>query len=1072
MNTNVKGFLVLILAFLVQTALAQEQTITGTVTDNHGVPLPAVNITIENAPGGTSTDFDGNYSIEAAKGQVLVFSTIGFEQIKKTVGDDTVINVSLQEGTALDEVVVTALGVSREKRSLGYATQEVSSENLNTVTTTNFSNALSGKVSGVDIRRNNNFGGSTNVVIRGNASITGNNQALFVIDGVPISNRNTNSADQQQAIGGSYDYGNAAADIDPEQIESINVLKGAAATALYGSRAANGVILITTKKGDKSMGLGVTINSSVEVGFIDKKTFPKYQNEYGGGYGGELFTHTVDIDGDGVNDLVSNYDDDASYGPKFDPNKLVYQWDAFIPGSPTFMTPTPWVAAKNTPLKFFEKPVTLTNSISVANGLEEGSYRISFSNQNLDGIMPNMESNKNDVRFSGNYNLNDKLSINGFANYIKTDTKGRNSTGYNDNVVTMFRQWWQTNVDVLEQRDMYRLTGTNATWNPSSETPGVPPLFWDNPYWVRHENYQNDTRSRFIGKLELNYELTDWFSVMGRVATDTYNELQEERKAVGSVPGRFGVTRGTQGSGYLRRDITTYETNYDLLLNFDTDFSDKIHFNGLLGGNIRRNEFNQVFQSTQGGLLVANLYSLQNSVDPNPRPVENFERIGVNGIFGSVSFGYDKTLYLDATLRRDQVSNLPKSHNSFWYPSLTTSFVFSQLLNTRQTLSFGKLRVNYAEVGNGAPFDRIHDTYVINNDIGTSVPIRHNNPNLKPERTKSFEAGLEMQFWQNRLGFDFAYYNTNSVDQIVEAPVSNASGYATKLLNAGKIRNEGFELSVNGSPIKTDDFNWNVNVNWTKNESKVVSLPEGTQNLQLGSYQGGVTIGATVGEPFGTIRGSDYEYDNDGNRIVDDEGHYKITSTSNNVIGDMNPQWKMGVNNSLNYKNFTFNFLIDIQHGGNIFTLDQYYGESTGLYPMTAGLNDRGNPVRAPLSEGGGILNDGVKENGQVNDTYIDASEFGAFGYQEHPNSAFVYSASYVKLREVGLTYALPKSLLENTFLSGVQFSLTGSNLWIIHKRIPYADPEAGLSSGNLQGYMAGALPTTKNVAFNVRLQF
>jgi len=1074
MKTKFSGILTLLLVLIVQLAFAQEKTISGTVTDDTGLPLPGVNIIIQGTSTGTQSDFDGNYAIDVATGQTLVYSYVGFETQEIAVGASNNIDVTMQAGSVLDEVVVTALGVSREKQSLGYSTQQVDGEDISTVKGGNFTNSLSGKVSGLQIRRNNNLGGSTNVVIRGNTSLTGDNQALFVVDGVPISNRNTNDPNQTQASGNYYDYGNAASDINPDDIESINVLKGAAASALYGSRAANGVIIITTKKGKKAKGLGVTINSNAQVGFIDKSTFAEYQNQYGPGYG-DYFTFE-DINGDGIDDQVENYVDDASYGPAFDPNLFIYQWNSFDPASPNYLQRLPYIAAENGPITFFETPITLTNSISVSNGLENGSYRLSYTKLDQSGLLPNSTLDRHNFILSGTFDVSEKLTASGFANYIKTEALGRNSTGYNDNVVGNFKQWWAVSTDIKQQRDIYFATKRNVSWNPGSSEPGAAPIYWDNPYWTRYENYQNDGRSRFIGNFELNYELASWVNVTGRVSTDTYNEIQEERRAIGSVATPFGVApvgvaRGNVDSGYLRRDITASETNYDLMFNFDADFSESISFAGILGTNIRRNEFNSVAASTGGGLIIPRLYSLQNSASALPNPVERAERIGVDGVYASASFGFGNIVYLDGTIRRDHFSTLPEDESSFYYPSVSTSFVFSKLLNVN-AISFGKLRLNYAEVGNGAPFDRLVDTYVINNDIGTSIPNVSNNANLKPEITKSYEAGLEMRFANNRLGFDVAYYKSNSIDQIVTVPISASTGYTGKLLNAGEIENTGIEVSLNAMPVKTDNFSWGLNVNWSQNKNEVVELPEGIETLQLGSFQGGVTINAVKGEPYGVIYGQDYVY-LDGQRVVNPEtGSYLKTPTSNNVLGDTNPDWLMGISNTLTYKDLSFSFLIDIQEGGSLFSLDQYYGQATGIYANTAYINDLGNPVRNPLDEGGGYINPGVNPDGSVNTTRRDANNFSGFGYAALPAAEFVYDASYIKLRQVSLTYNMPSRYLDNTFMTGLSFSVTGSNLWIIDKNLPYADPEAGLSSGNLQGYVTGSLPTTQDYGFNIKAQF
>ncbi|MEH6406036.1 MAG: SusC/RagA family TonB-linked outer membrane protein [Leeuwenhoekiella sp.] len=1080
MKTKFSVILTLFLALVAQVSFAQTKTISGTVTDASSVPLPGVNILVEGTNTGTQTDFDGNYSISASVGDVLTFSYVGFSEQQFTVGSSSTIDVQLAAGEQLDEVVVTALGISREKKSLGYATQEVDGEELNTVKSGNFANSLSGKASGVQIKRNNNLGGSTNVVIRGNASLTGSNQALFVIDGVPINNTNTNSSGQSQGTGGYYDYGNAASDINPDDIESVNILKGAAASALYGSRAANGVIMITTKKGKANTGLGITVNSSVAFGSIDKSTFAKYQNQYGAGYGHyyddpDGYWYQEDINGDGIDDQTVVYTEDASYGAPFDPSLMVYQWDSFDPDSPNYQTATPWVNAKNGPISFFETPVTISNSISVENGTDNGSYRLGYTRFDQTGLLPNSSIKKHNFSISGNYKLSDKLTATGYANYIKTDGLGRNSTGYSDNIISNFKQWWETNVDIKQLRDIYFSTGRNVTWNPATSDPGSAPIFWDNPYFQRYENYQNDTRNRFIGNVSLTYELADWLNVTGRIASDTYSELQEERRANGSVPSAFGVSRGNVDSGYGRKNIQNTETNYDFMFNFDKDITDKLNLKGIIGTNIRRNQFQSIYASTSGGLGVPKLYSLQNSVGPLPLPVEIDQKVGVDGIYASASLGYNNLLFLDGTIRRDHSSTLPEDNSTFYYPSVASSFVFSNLINS-DAITFGKIRASYAEVGNSAPFDYLYDTYNVNIPPGspsTSVANVKKNPNLKPETTKSIEAGLEMRFLKSRIGFDLAFYKTNSVDQIFGVPVSTATGFTSKILNAGEIENKGIELSLNGSPVKTQDFGWDINVNWSKNESKVISLEDGIENLQLGSFQGGLTINARVGQPYGIINGTDYTYI-DGERVVDaDSGQYIKTSTSDQNIGDTNPDWIAGISNKFRYKNLALSFLIDIQQGGSIFSLDQYYGLATGLYAETAFTNDLGNPVRNTLADGGGFINQGVNADGSANTTRIRADRYGAFGYTRGlPDRAFVYDASFVKLREVAFSYDLPKNLLSETFLTDVTFSLIGSNLWIIHKNLPHADPESGLGSGNLQGYSVGSLPTTRDYAFNVKIKF
>ncbi|WP_233900785.1 SusC/RagA family TonB-linked outer membrane protein [Tenacibaculum piscium] len=1079
MKTTFNGILTLLLALIVQISFAQEKTVSGTVSDESG-PLPGVTVLKKGTNQGTETNFDGKYTIKTKTGDVLVFSFIGMKSIQKIIGSSNTINIIMKNDNILDEVVVTALGISRDKKSLGYATQEVKGDELTTNKSGNFVNALSGKASGIQIRKNNNMGGSTNVVIRGNASLTGNNQALFVIDGVPIGNSSSNASSQAEGVGGYYDYGNPASDINPEDIASINILKGAAASALYGSRAANGVIMITTKKGKDSKGIGVTINSGASFGKIDKSTFTKFQTKYGAGYGpfydgpGSQWL-LEDINGDGTKDLVVPYMEDASYGAAFDPKLLVYQWDSFDPTSPNYKKKTPWISPKNGPIEFFETPITITNSISLDQSSEKGNFRINYTQFDQTGLMPNSSQKKHNFSMSGNLKMTEKFTATAYANYIKSKAKGRNSTGYNDNILTMFKQWGQTNVDLQQQKDSYFSTKRNITWNPATSDAGSAPIFWDNPYWKRYENYQNDSRDRFVGNISLNYEINDWLNVTGRISTDTYNEIQEERRANGSVPAAFGVSRGNVDAGYGRKNISNTETNYDFMFNLDRNLTEDLNLKAIVGTNIRRNTFKSIYASTAGGLSVPKLYSLQNSIGPLPLPIERDEKVGVDGVYGSASLGFKNTFFFDATIRRDHSSTLPNDNSTFYYPSFAGSFVFSKLLN-QDWLSFGKLRANYAEVGNSAPFDYLNDTYRVNIAPGTpstSVGNTKKNIDLKPERTESIEVGLEMKVLQNRLGFDLAYYKNNSIDQIVGVPVSTATGYSSKILNAGEIENKGLEVSINGTPIKTDNFSWNANVNWSKNESKVISLTEGISNLQLGDFQGGVTINATVGQPYGVIQGTDFTYLN-GKKVVDAEsGEYVKTSSSDKIIGDTSPDWLMGISNSFKYKNVSLSFLVDFQKGGSIFSLDQSYGLATGVNAETAFINDLGNPVRNSIADGGGMINPGVNSDGATNTTRIRTDRYGAFGYRRGlPNAAFVYDASFVKLREVAITYNFTDKMMNNTFLTGGSISFSGSNLWIIHKNLPHADPESGLSSGNLQGYSTGSLPTTRNFGFNLKLKF
>ncbi len=1051
---------------------AQEKTVSGKVTSSEdGAPLPGVSVTIKGSSKGVATDANGVYKIAAPSNATLNFSFIGFATQSISVGNRSIIDVQLSaDVTAFSEVVVTALGIEKKKNELAYSAQKVEGDVISKSRDANFVNSLSGKVAGLEIRRNNTMGGSTNIVLRGAKSLTGNNQALFVVDGVPVDNSITNSSNQQTGRGG-YDYGNAAADINPDDIADLTVLKGAAATALYGSRAANGVIMVTTKKGSKSKGIGVTINTGMTVGKVNKNTFLKYQKEYGQGYGAYYedpsgFFLSRDINGDGVDDLVTPTSEDASYGGKFDPSKMVYLWDAFDPASPNYGKARPFVAAANDPTTFFQDAITTSNNIAIDGNSDKGFFKLSYTRNTEKGILPNSSLNKDLINMGSSYALTKKLTITNSVNLSSVTGLGRYGTGYDDkNLMTNFRQWWATTTDLQEQKDAYFRNKKNVTWN-WADPSDLTPIYWDNPYFTRYENYENDNRMRAFGNVMLNYKVADWLDIMGRVTFDAYNEIQEERQAVGSVT----------TSSYSRYNRAFREFNYDLMANMNKKLSDKLTLKGVVGTNIRKTSVESIFATTNGGLVVPRLYSLSNSKNPINAPSENLSDVRVDGIFANASLGYDDFLFLDLSTRRDQSSTLPKGNNSYYYPAASLGFVFSKFVKA-PWLTLGKVRLNYAQVGNSAPANSLIDVYDINTPYGdaTSASVRgtKNNSSLKPELTKSQEAGIEMAMFEGRLGFDVTYYKTNTVDQIIPVEVSRATGYNFMYVNAGDIQNQGVEVSLYGTPIKTKDFSWTINANWSRNRNKVVALADGISNYLLGSFQGGVTINAAVGEPYGTIRGKNFTFNDKGEKIVGANGYYVQSATANEIIGNANPNWIGGLNNTLKYKTVALSFLIDVRHGGNVFSLDRYYGLATGESVETTGLNDLGNPSRNKISEGGGIIVPGVLADGTPNTKRVSNTNYGVYGYARNPAAAFVYDASYVKLREVALTYSLPSALLSKiSAFKGIDVSLVGRNLAILKKYLPEADPEDTISAGNTQGYIGGAYPSTRNIGFNVKLRF
>lgn len=953
----------------------------------------------------------------------------------------------------IEGVVVTALGIKREKKSLGYASEEVKAAELTggTTNTGNVASLLSGKVAGLQVNTNNNFGGSSNLLIRGYKSLSGGSP-LIVIDGSPVNNTTVST-------GASFDYGNFLSDINQEDIESINVLKGAAASALYGERGSDGVILIVTKsgKGNDDGSWGVTLTSGITAGFIDKSTFPKYQNKYGAGYVRDSWNE--DPGPGGYN--YANFVDDASYGPRFDPSQLVYQWDSYDPHSPNFGKATPWVAAKNGPIKFFETPITYVNTVTVEKGNKTSNLSLSYSNMLSNGLMPNSELRKNTISARFNHDFTDKLHASVFTTLTLQDTKGRNETGYSDNIISGFRQWWQTNVDVLALRDAYQNNGgSNFSWNRLSSNTATP-QYWNNPYFQRYQNYQSDNRTRIFSYAQLKYDISKNFGITGKLSYDDLQMVVEERLMNGSLPQVFGASGLNVGSGYARTNVKNAELNFDLFFNYKFNITEDLNVSGIAGGNVRRNTIDNVYMSTEGGLSKPGLFAISNSVRTILPPDENYSKWVTSSFYATASFGYKNFLFVDATYRRDQSSNLPKANNSYGYPSVTGAVVLSELVK-QPWLSFWKVRANYAEVGSSTDNYRLVNTFKARGEGLFDQPSFLANPNLKPQRSKETEFGMEAQFFKNRLGFDVAIYKTKTFDQIINLPVSPATGYRTFLVNAGQIDNKGVEVQLNGVPFKSDNFTWEVNVNWSKNENKVIALNGNSQNYLLARYQNGVTLNARVGEAFGALVGSDYLYDANGEKIVSNtNGRY--LKNENQIIGNVTPDWVGGVRNSFRYKDFSLSFLIDVKQGGDVFSPDMGYGIATGLYVETADYRESG------------VVNPGVNPNGNVNTTPTAQPHIGGRvdGYNAMPNKRFVYDASYVKLREASIGYNLPKSILANTGIRDAKISIVGRNLWIIHKNLPYADPETGTGNGlAAKGQSIGSLPTTRDIGIDVTLKF
>jgi TonB-linked SusC/RagA family outer membrane protein len=1057
--------LAIVCTFAWQAVNAQSKQITGQVTSaEDGLGIPGASVVVKGTTIGTTTDIDGNFAIKVEPSNVLVISFVGMVTQEVTVGNQSVVKVVMEtESIGMDEVVVTALGITREKKALGYSVQDVKGDALNQTKENNIVNTLSGKVAGVQISGNSgNMGGSARILIRGANSITGNNQPLFVVDGIPFDNGNFNSTSTARG-GGGYDYGNMAADINPDDIESVSVLKGGTAAALYGSRASNGVIMITTKKGKKKKGIGVSVKSGINIEQV--ALLPELQTEYGGGSG---ITKQV-IDGTEYN--IIDYSLDETWGPKYDPNLMVLHWDAFDPEfANDYLKPRPWVAPKNDVEDFFETGVTYTNSVALTGGNEESRFRMSYTNSTTDGYMPNSSLDKNTINFSGSSDLNEKLSAEANFNFVNTKAEGRPSTGYDDNnVMQKFVQWGQRQLDMERLKNYKNSDGSQRTWNRKAWNDPTP-NYSDNPYWTRYENAQNDERNRFFGNVGLSYKLTDDLVVKGKVYGDYYTFRVAEKVAVGS-----------QAKSSYYEDMREFsEFNYELLVSYNKQLTEDLSLSVNVGGNRMKQTYRRNYGETSGGLVVPGLYNLKNSKE-KPSTYDYDREKAINSVYGSFSLGYKNMLYLDGTARNDWSSTLPDGNNSYFYPSVTTSFLFSELpaLKESSWLSFGKIRVGWAQVGSDTDPYSLQETYYTdptNSSFGNSpvysVPSTQANTDLKPEKTYSWEVGTELSFFNNRLGIDFTYYDMKTEDLITSIAVSAGSGYLYKTINAGSMTNKGVEVALKLTPVRTANFEWNATLNYSKNKNELVELYEGVDNYKLASVPFGGSVNALVGSTYGAIMGTNFVYDDKGNKVLDSKGRY-VKTQQEEVLGSVMPDYNLGIHNSFRFKNFDLGFLIDVQQGGKYISIAHMWGMYSGMLEGTTANGIREDGILLDGVIGDVTFNaDGSYEvtNTRENDQTISAMRYGADHYYR-PKAQNVFDASYIKLREVTLGYTVPQRFTGP--IQNLRVSVYGKNLGIWGLDNPGIDPESTTtSSGNVQGIDGGALPTLRNYGFNVSFKF
>lgn len=1056
-------------------AVAQSQGITIKVTSaDDGEPVVGAAVVIQDSKVGGVTDVDGQLTISrlpvAAK--KLTISYIGMKSQTVTIKGD-VVNVVLQpNATDLNEVVVTAMGVTRQKKALGYATQEISSDQLTTGKDNNILNSLSGKLAGVRITNTQGDVGSSRIVIRGETSIAGENQPLFIVDGIPVDNSQLNSR------GVGRDFKNAIADLNPEDIQSMSVLKGPNAAALYGARAAHGAIIITTKNGKGQKGLGVTGHVSTQVSFA--ANLPEFQNLYGQGAGGR-FSY-VDGKGAGVNDGV-----DESWGPRLDAGLLIPQFDSPVDANGN-RTATPWVSNPNNVNDFFRTGFTSNYGVAIAKSDDKYQFRISYNNEHQKSIVPGASTNKTNFALNTDYKLVKWVSVGATANYIlysapslPGSAMASGSNARSNSTMLQFL-WFGRQVNTASLKEDY-----SRNWNSS---------YYSNPYWNAYYNTQSQDRHRLIGDFHLAFHLLDGLDLRLRTSTDWYNDKRKSKVKWG--------TSGTPYGNYSEENYTVQENNTEAVLTYQKQISQNWNVDALVGFNVRNKKYEYNYQAAPR-LAVPDLYTLTNSRDQLTSS-NDFYRLRQYGVYASATVNYKNWAYLSLTGRNDWSSTLPVGNNSYFYPSVTASVLLNEALGfTSRQVNYLKLRGGWSQVGADADPYQLANVYDIqtafNGNPMLTASTTGKNPNLKPEQTNSTEIGLEGAFFDNRLQLDFSYYQTDSKNQILSLATSAASRYTSQVRNAGHIRNRGYEVQLGIVPIRKAGFEWRADINYSSNRSKVIKLDDEGLITSYQLYSSGIQILAQVGESYGTLFGSSYTRDDKGNVVVDANGLPKISSTSK-VLGHFQPDWQGGITNTFRYKRFTFSFLVDASFGGKIFSNTNKTGIYTGVlastlpgrdaehgglwYYKNGGVNEQIAAPQYTTSADGlyyaningeqtrvyqdGIIVNGVTESGEKNNTVVSAENYYHRLYSIA--EANVFSASYVKLREVSFTYQLPVSLARKLSLQDISVALTARNLWIIHKDAPNIDPEVAITSGNAQGVEAYSLPTTRQIGLNLTVKF
>ena len=1095
-----KGICYALAITLMSVVTLSAQRVSGVVTDAEtNELLPGATIVVQNEGRGTTSDGDGKFSIEAIAGEMLVVSMIGYGPQTVTVGSSTSISVTLSLDNQLQEVIVTALGISREKKSLGYSVQEVKGEDLTKARETNIINSLAGKVAGVTIVGNpSGIGSSSRITIRGERSLNINrNQPLFVVDGVPISNelRGSSGSSYQEA-----DYGNGAGFVNPDDVESITVLKGASAAALYGSRANNGVILITTKTGKNTKGIGVSVNSTVTTENVLR--LPDYQNVYGQGLGGVF--EFKDGNGGGAADGV-----DENWGPSFN-GQLLDQFDSpttngyrggdvgnlFTSIGPVNLeqqlaargeiNATPWVARPDNIKDFFETGVTQTHNVALTGSNSNGDFRLSYTWLDQVGTIPNTDLKRNTLSFSGGYNLSPKLKVRTNINYLTNKSANRPNLSYGtENIMYLFNCWLGRQVDLAAMKNYWQadregLNQYNLNYN-----------YHDNPYFGLYENTNSQDLNRVYGNVSVTYDLTRDLSLMLRSGTDASNEFRARRRA-------YSTQRFQRGS-YREERIGFTELNTDFLLGYKKELNQQFDLNLGVGGNAMRQKgrYSDVIAPE---LAVPGIYTLSNSrVALQNLTNTPFTEKRINSLYATGQLGFNNYLYLDLSARNDWSSTLPSDSRSYLYYAANVSAVLTDAfkINNNSVLSFAKIRFGVAQVGNDTDPYQLATIFNAQQAVLGSPSYSESgvlvNADLKPEISTSIETGFDVRFFHNRVGLDFTYYNTQSKNQILPIPLSNTTGYSARIINAGLIENQGMEVILNITPVRQRNFSWDMAFNFSRNRSEVKDLfTDPVSGQKVTNYvlatRNNVYVEARIGEQMGNMYGIGYArvssdpndkyYDATGQnvgKVVYNSQGKPVPTSSRILLGNYNPDWLGGINNTFTFKGLSLGVLFDIRSGGNVYSHTQTVGREGGTIDET--LEGRADGYDLNVA-GNGVIGEGVVANADgtftPNTVKLSAREWHTtYTLGRSLIEGVVYDASFTKLREVRLGYTLPNKIFGRTSLRDLTITFVGRNL-ALWTKVPHIDPETSANVGGtiVPGIEAVAPPSTRSMGVNLSFRF